>query len=214
MGRRTQPGALSSSEEDYLKALFLLTEWDDEPVVTGALAAQLGLSPASVSLMVQKLAGKGLVDYVPRGAITLSASGRREALRMVRRHRLLETFLRADLGYGWDEVHDEAEALEHAVSDRFIQALDARLGFPTRDPHGDAIPQANGTLQRPASARLDHFDGPQARIDRISDEDPVFLRRAAQLGIVPGAVLDLPLPLDELEAAAIWVSAVQPPDMQ
>lgn len=201
-------GSLTTSEEDYLKALYTLTEWEDTEVSTGVLADQLGLSPASVTSMVQKLAGKHLVVHVPRKSVSLSASGRREALRMVRRHRLLETFLRDELGYGWDEVHDEAEALEHTVTDRFIDALDARLGYPRHDPHGDAIPAADGSLPASQSVRLDRFDGAQAIIDRISDEDPQFLRRAAAQGLVPGALIALPHHLDYIEASLIWVHDV------
>lgn len=202
---RRGPAGLTTSEEDYLKALYALTEWEDAEVGTGALADQLGLSPASATAMVQKLAAKELVNHVPRGAITLSETGRREALRMVRRHRLLETFLRDELGYGWEEVHDEAEALEHTVTDRFINALDARLGHPRHDPHGDAIPSADGTLPVSAAIRLDRFTGSRAVIDRISDEDPQFLRRAAAQGLVPGAGIELPHQLDFIEASLIWV---------
>jgi len=196
---------LTTSEEDYLKALYTLTEWEDTEVSTGALADQLGLSPASVTSMIQKLSAKGLVDHVPRKTVALSSSGRREALRMVRRHRLLETFLRDELGYGWDEVHDEAEALEHTVSDRFINALDARLGHPRHDPHGDAIPASDGSLPVSEAIRLDRFGGELAIIDRISDEDPDFLRRAAAQGMVPGATIKLPHQLDYIEASLIWV---------
>ena len=196
---------LTTSEEDYLKALYTLTEWEDTEVSTGALADQLGLSPASVTSMIQKLSGKGLVNHVPRKTVALSSSGRREALRMVRRHRLLETFLRDELGYGWDEVHDEAEALEHTVSDRFIDALDARLGHPRHDPHGDAIPPADGSLPVSQAVRLDRYTGQRAIIDRISDEDPDFLRRAAAQGLVPGASIELPHQLDYIEASLIWV---------
>lgn len=205
MSRFRDPRRLTTSEEDYLKALFMLTEWEDIPVSTGALADQLGLSPASATTMVQKLAGKQLVDHVPRGAITLSPTGRREALRMVRRHRLLETFLRDELGYGWEEVHDEAEALEHTVTDRFIDALDERLGRPSRDPHGDAIPAADGTLPVNTAIRLDRFSGTQAVVDRISDEDPEFLRRAREQGLVPGALITLPHRLNYLDASMVWV---------
>ncbi|MGO4296554.1 metal-dependent transcriptional regulator [Glutamicibacter sp. MCAF14] len=202
---RRGPAGLTTSEEDYLKALYLLTEWEETEVSTGALADQLGLSPASATAMVQKLAAKSLVHHVPRGAITLSSTGRREALRMVRRHRLLETFLRDELGYGWDEVHDEAEELEHTVTDRFVDALDARLGYPRHDPHGDAIPSAHGLLPASQAIRLDRFTGARAIIDRISDEDPQFLRRAAAQGLVPGAVIELPHQLDFIDASLIWV---------
>ncbi|UYQ78653.1 metal-dependent transcriptional regulator [Glutamicibacter sp. JL.03c] len=196
---------LTTSEEDYLKALYTLTEWEDTEVSTGALADQLGLSPASVTSMIHKLSGKGLVNHVPRKTVALSPTGRREALRMVRRHRLLETFLRDELGYGWDEVHDEAEALEHTVSDRFIDALDARLGHPRHDPHGDAIPAPDGSLPASQAVRLDRYTGQRAVIDRISDEDPDFLRRAAARGLVPGASIELPHQLDYIEASMIWV---------
>ncbi|MGO2051611.1 metal-dependent transcriptional regulator [Glutamicibacter sp. 287] len=199
------PRKLTTSEEDYLKALYLLTEWEETPVGTGALADQLGLSPASATAMVQKLAAKNLVDHIPRGAISLRATGRREALRMVRRHRILETFLRDELGYGWDEVHDEAEQLEHTVTDRFIDALHARLGHPAVDPHGDAIPSAAGVLAARDAQRLDRFDGPRAVICRVSDEDPEFLRRAKDLGLVPGAVIEIPHGLDYISASLIWV---------
>ncbi|WP_159611641.1 metal-dependent transcriptional regulator [Glutamicibacter sp. JC586] len=201
-------GPLTTSEEDYLKAIYTLTEWDDAEVSTGILADQLGLSPASVTSMVQKLAGKNLVEHIPRKSVSLSATGRREALRMVRRHRLLETFLRDELSYGWDEVHDEAEALEHTVTDRFIDALDARLGHPVRDPHGDAIPGPDGSIPVSQAIRLDRFGGRKAIIDRISDEDPQFLRRAAAQGLVPGAAITLPHQLDYIEASLIWVHDV------
>lgn len=205
-GRSDLP-QLTTSEEDYLKALFALSEWDHHPISTGALADQLGLSPASVTAMVRKLAAKALVNFVPRGAISLSSTGMAAALQIVRRHRVLEAFLREELGYGWDEVHDEAERLEHTVSDRFIDALHERLGFPDADPHGDAIPDAEGRrAQRPA-IRLDHFTGAQALIVRINDEDPQFLRRCQERGLVPGTRVQLPHSLDAIEASMIWVAA-------
>ena len=199
------PNRLSTSEEDYLKALYQLTEWDSHPVYTGELADQLGLSPASVTAMVRKLAGKSLVDFVPRGAIGLTGAGRQAALKVVRRHRLLETFLCRELDYGWDEVHDEAERLEHTVSERFIDALEARLGYPRTDPHGDAIPDARGRTPASTATRLDRFTGAVAVVVRLSDEDPGFLRDAASRGLVPGALLRLPHRLDAIEASLVWV---------
>lgn len=200
------PHELSTSEEDYLKALYLLGEWDSQPVYTGELADQLGRSPASVTGMVRKLAGKGLVDFIPRGAISLTAAGHGAALTVVRRHRLIETFLCRELGYGWDEVHDEAERLEHTVSERFVDALEARLGYPRTDPHGDAIPDASGRTRASTAIRLDHFTGRAALIVRISDEDPSFLRSAAARGLLPGTRISLPHQLDAIEASLIWVS--------
>jgi DtxR family Mn-dependent transcriptional regulator len=127
--------------------------------------------------MVGKLVELGLVEREKYGPIRLTGEGRRLALAMVRRHRLLETFLVHDLGYRWDEVHDEAEVLEHTVSDAFIERLDARLGHPRRDPHGDPIPTADGRISLPSAvpiAALD--DGHRARVARVSDDDPEVLR--------------------------------------
>src|SRR5687768_11696955 len=130
--------------------------------------------------MVRKLKDQGLVLHKPYSAITLTPEGVRLALSMVRRHRLIETYLVQDLGYSWDEVHDEAEQLEHAVSDTFIERMAARLGNPSRDPHGDPIPSADGTVQVPRAHRLSELDeGHTGLITRISDENPELLRYLA-----------------------------------
>ncbi len=130
--------------------------------------------------MVRKLKDQGLVDHQPYSAITLTADGVRLALSMVRRHRLIETFLVRELGYRWDEVHDEAELLEHAVSDTFIERMAAKLGNPARDPHGDPIPAADGSVQVPAAHRMSELDdGHTGLITRISDENPELLRYLA-----------------------------------
>ena len=134
-----QVDALSSVAQDYLKVIWSATEWGDPPITTKALAARLGTTPANVSETLRRLDSQGLVHYEPYRPARLSASGRRLALAMVRRHRLLEAFLAGMVGYSWDEVHDEAERLEHAVSDDFLDRIDALLGFPTHDPHGDPI---------------------------------------------------------------------------
>ena len=141
-------------------------------MTTGNIAAQLGVAPASATSMVAKLAGKELVVHPRYGAIEFTPAGRLAALSVVRRHRLIETFLLNELGYSWDEVHNEAEQLEHTVSDRFIEALAARLGHPAADPHGDPIPGPDGTVVMPPAIRLDRFaDGglPGAR-DREPDQ--------------------------------------------
>lgn len=170
----------SSSIEDYVKVIYSFTEWQDKPITSSQLAQRLGVANSSVSEMVRKLKDQGLVDHQPYSAITLTADGVRLALSMVRRHRLIETYLVRKLGYSWDEVHDEAELLEHAVSDTFIERMAARLGNPQRDPHGDPIPAADGTILMPRAYRLSELDdGHTGRITRISDENPELLRYLA-----------------------------------
>ena len=169
--------APSSSIEDYVKVIYGFTEWQDKPITSSQLAQRLGVANSSVSEMVRKLKDQGLVDHKPYSAITLTESGVRLALSMVRRHRLIETYLVQELGYSWDEVHDEAELLEHAVSDTFIERMAAKLGNPQRDPHGDPIPAADGTVQLPEAHLLGELDpGHTGRITRISDENPDLLR--------------------------------------
>lgn len=171
---------LSSSTEDYLKTIYAFTEWQDTPITSSQLAARLGVANSSVSEMVRKLKDLGLVDHRPYGAVRLTEEGERVALSMVRRHRLLETFLVTELGYSWDEVHVEAELLEHAVSDTFVERLDAKLGHPERDPHGDPIPTGSGHVPRIEAHRLGELDpGHEGTITRISDENPELLRYLA-----------------------------------
>ncbi|MFF2773189.1 iron dependent repressor, metal binding and dimerization domain protein, partial [Streptomyces bacillaris] len=133
---------------------------------------------------IRRLADQGLVVHEPYGAIELTEDGRRGAVAMVRRHRLIETFLVEELGYGWDEVHDEAEVLEHAVSDGLVDRIDRRLGFPARDPHGDPIPTADGTPRRPEAVPLLNAEtGVPLTVLRISDADPAVLRYLGERGI-------------------------------
>ncbi len=170
----------SSSIEDYVKVIYSFTEWQDKPITSTQLAQRLGVANSSVSEMVRKLKDQGLVLHKPYSAITLTPEGVRLALSMVRRHRLIETYLVQDLGYSWDEVHDEAELLEHAVSDTFIERMAAKLGNPTRDPHGDPIPSADGMVEVPLAHRMSELDdGHTGRITRISDENPDLLRYLA-----------------------------------
>ncbi|MBP2413804.1 DtxR family Mn-dependent transcriptional regulator [Arthrobacter stackebrandtii] len=176
--------ATSSSIEDYVKVIYAYTEWQDKPITSSVLATRLGVANSSVSEMVRKLKDQGLVDHQPYSPIHLTARGLRLALSMVRRHRLLETYLVRELGYTWDEVHDEAEQLEHAVSEHFIERMSAKLGHPVRDPHGDPIPDATGRISMPPSHRLDELDpGHTGRISRISDHDPELLRHLESIGI-------------------------------
>jgi DtxR family Mn-dependent transcriptional regulator len=169
--------APSSSIEDYVKVIYSFTEWQDKPITSSQLAQRLGVANSSVSEMVRKLKDQGMVDHKPYSAITLTADGIRLALSMVRRHRLIETYLVQELGYSWDEVHDEAELLEHAVSDTFIERMARKLGNPLRDPHGDPIPAADGTVHMPHAHRMSELDdGHTGRITRISDDNPELLR--------------------------------------
>ncbi len=141
---------LSSTAQDYLKLIWSATEWASTPMTVTAMAERLGVRPSTVSVGIKKLVKQGLVKHAPYGSIELTDAGGEHAVAMVRRHRLLETFLVNMLGYGWDEVHDEAEILEHAVSEKLIERIDRKLGHPTRDPHGDPIPTADGHPHLPA----------------------------------------------------------------
>ncbi|MGR2752600.1 metal-dependent transcriptional regulator [Agromyces arachidis] len=184
------PASSSPAVEDYLKTIHGHTEWQPEAITPSGLAAALGVAPSSVTEMVKKMAAQGLVQHVPYGAIRLTDDGRARALAVVRRHRLIETWLVREMGYAWDEVHDEAEVLEHALSDRLLEAIDERLGRPERDPHGDAIPRADGTLVSEPSVRLDEAaTGHVGRVIRISDRDSAVLRELDGAGIGPGSEL-------------------------
>ncbi|MEO6505927.1 MAG: metal-dependent transcriptional regulator [Terrimesophilobacter sp.] len=170
-------GSVNSVIEDYVKVIYSHTEWQQQPLTTTGLAERLGLAASSVTEMVKKLVAHGLVTHVPYGAIELTDAGRSLALRMVRRHRLIETWLVESFGYNWDEVHDEAEVLEHAVSDRMLDLIADKLGHPQRDPHGDPIPDARGRLVRPDAVVLtDAPDGFTGKVVRISDRNPDLLR--------------------------------------
>jgi len=178
--------AVPTAIEDYVKVIYGHTEWQPEPITTTGLAARLGLAASSVTEMVKKLVAQGLVAHEPYGAIELTPEGQALALRMVRRHRLIETWLVHAIGYSWDEVHDEAEVLEHSMSDRLLDAIDAQLGHPASDPHGDPIPTADGTIHRPTAVVLaDAAAGGQ--VIRISDRDPLLLRYLEAEGILVGA---------------------------
>ncbi|MDO4887198.1 MAG: metal-dependent transcriptional regulator [Actinomycetaceae bacterium] len=180
--------ALSASHEDYLRTIWKLDEWQDHPVTSGELARALGLSPSTVTEGVQRLVTMGLVRHARYGKISLTDQGRVEAARMVRIHRLIETALVTCLGYSWDEVHDEAEKLEHAVSDAFIARLDATLGHPTHDPHGDRIPQPDDMTSStsPLVTLADLGAGCTATIERVADDDPQILKALFELGLLPG----------------------------
>lgn len=170
-------GQVSAVAEDYLKVVWSAHEWADDPVTTKWLAARLGVGASTVSDTVRRLSAQGLLAHEPYGAITLTQVGREHAVQVVRRHRILETFLVEQLGYTWDEVHEEAEVLEHAVSPRLIDRVDALLGHPIRDPHGDPIPGPDGSVDIPQAIRLADLPvGATGVVVRISDSQPEVLR--------------------------------------
>ena len=184
--------AATSVVEDYVKVIYSHTEWQPDPITSSVLAARLGLAASSVTEMVKKLAASGLVTHIPYGAISLTEEGRMLALRMLRRHRLIETWLVESFDYGWDEVHGDAEVLEHAISDRLLDAIDVSLGHPLRDPHGDPIPRADGSLVRPDAVLLHDAPVPsRCTVVRISDRDSALLQHLEGHGVILDAVLDV-----------------------
>lgn len=186
------PSSKNPAIEDYLKTVYSHTEWQPDPITPSVLAGKLGVAPSSVTEMVKKMAAQGLVSHVPYGAVRLTDAGTVRALAVVRRHRLIETWLVQEMGYGWDEVHDEAEILEHSISDRLLEAIDARLGRPLHDPHGDPIPSADGVLARePALLLAEAPTGHIGTILRISDRDPEVLRELDESGVGPGIELEV-----------------------
>ncbi|MEO8815984.1 MAG: manganese-binding transcriptional regulator MntR [Mycobacterium sp.] len=210
MSPREQSDALGTVAQDYLKVIWTAQEWSVDKVSTKMLAEKIGVSASTASESIRKLAEQGLVDHEKYGAVTLTDQGRRAALVMVRRHRLLETFLVRELGYGWDEVHDEAEVLEHAVSNRLVARIDAKLGFPQRDPHGDPIPATDGQVATPAARQLwACLDGETGTVARISDADPEMLRYFDSVGITLDSRLRV---LTRREFAGIISVAIDKPE--
>jgi DtxR family Mn-dependent transcriptional regulator len=189
--KRSTAADLTAPAEDYLKTIYEL-ERDGAAAGTNEIAARLDIAPASVSGMVRRLADQGFVEHEPYRGVRLTDSGRVNALRMLRRHRILECYLTAVLGYRWDDVHDEAERLEHAASDELIERMAAALGHPTVDPHGAPIPTADGVVdERRHRTLADLAIGIPARVVRMADEDGSFLRYVAELGVTPGAAIEV-----------------------
>jgi len=189
-GRKPGRQVLSPSQEDYLKQIFLLGD-GVESVSTRDLSVRLEVRPASVTGMVQRLAEQELVIHEPYRGVKLTDGGRRVALEMLRHHRLLETFLEQVLGYGWDEVHDEAERLEHVISERFEARIAETMGHPTRDPHGDPIPDADLCLP-PATNEVKLTQiaiGTGAELSRVGTQDRDSLKLLSRLGLVPGVLV-------------------------
>ena len=179
------------AQEDYLKALYLL-HGDRRPVPTRELAQRLGISSPSVSEMVTRLSAQGLVEHDRYRGQQLTREGRKIALELVRHHRLLEMFLVQVLGYSWDEVHDEAERLEHVISERMEQRIFELLGRPELDPHGHVIPSLSGKVRAVSNRSLsDGRPGEKLVVEGVSDDDPVKLRELDRRGLHPGTRLEV-----------------------
>lgn len=191
---------LTERSQDYLKVIYDREEWDGGPATLSDLADTIGQRRSTASEAVKRLTKLGLVDHAPYGGVTLTDAGREIAIDLVRRHRLVETFLVRYLDYGIDEVHDEAEVLEHAVSDRFIARVDAAMGHPTHDPHGDPIPSVSGEVVEGDGVPLSSFpQGTRVRVVRVRDRDSDLLRYLDDQGIGPGVEVTLaPRPYEEM----------------
>jgi DtxR family transcriptional regulator, Mn-dependent transcriptional regulator len=186
----------TSAVEDYAKAIYSLqTDTGDgppAPVSTNALAERLGVTPGSASGMVKRLGELGLVSHQPYHGVALTEAGRRVALEVIRHHRLLELYLVESLGVPWDRVHDEAEVLEHVLSEQLEERIAAKLGDPTHDPHGDPIPTRDLVLNETATRSLETLQaGARGTFVRVSDSDPEMLRYLADRGIAPGGTCEV-----------------------
>ena len=183
----SEPGpqkAASTVAQDYLKAIWAAETDGGEGLSVNELARRTGVVASTASENVRRLADQGLIDHTPYKKARLTAAGRAVAVGIIRRHRILESYLHEVLGFEWDEVHEEAEILEHAVSDRLLDRLDAALGYPTRDPHGDPIPLADGTLKQPVTVTLSELPHHvTAQVSRVSDEDPAAMRAINEAGL-------------------------------
>jgi DtxR family Mn-dependent transcriptional regulator len=179
----------SLTVENYVKTIYLVAQQARvAEVATGQIAAMLGVLPGTVTSMLKTLDESNLATYTPYEGVRLTAAGRALALRVLRRHRLIEQFLSQTLDLTWDEVHEEAEHMEHAVSDALVDRIDAFLGHPTTDPHGDPIPQADGTVAALADRPLaECTTGERFRVSRVIDQSPEFLRYLSQTGLELGA---------------------------
>lgn len=182
---------LSESMQDYLKTIYQISQGASR-VTTNALADMLGVTAASVTGMLKKLADMKLVEYEPYQGVVLTVAGQKLALEVLRHHRLTELYLTEAMGYSWDRVHDEAERLEHAISEEFADKMSALLGDPQRDPHGSPIPSKEGVMATTSQLTLNRIsEGHRVTVERVTDESPEMLRALAALGLVPGAIVTL-----------------------
>lgn len=187
-----EPSArLSPSTEDYLKAIYKL-EKGDGPVSTKALADELDIAAPSVTEMTKRLAERGLIEREPYKGATLTDAGTKVALEVLRHHRLLELYLKEEIGHSWEELHEEAERLEHHISEAFEDRLDELMDYPTRDPHGHPIPTREGDVEEVATDRLADLEvGQRVVICHLADEDPALLNHLEERGLMPGASLEV-----------------------
>lgn len=183
--------SISPVMEDYLKAIYELSRAQaDQPLPAAALVERMGAPPATVTDTVKRLAAVGLVNHAPYRGVTLTPAGEKAALEIIRHHRLLEQYLAEALGLPWDEVHAEADRLEHVLSEALEARIAAALGHPTLDPHGDPIPAADLTVAEASHQRLSDLPaGTAATVARVGDQEPAKLRYLAELGLVPGAAV-------------------------
>ncbi len=187
----TQAADLTVAVQDYLKAIYAL-ESAGERVTTSALAARMGVSAPSATAMTKRLAELGLVERAPYRGVSLTENGQLGALEVLRHHRLLERYLVDRLGLSLDQVHVEADRLEHALSEELEAKIDVELGFPTHDPHGDPIPDRELRVAEGGRRTLCDFEvGDRAIVSRVPDVDPELLRYLSELGLVPGSEVDL-----------------------
>ncbi len=174
--------------ENYAKAIYQLQAGGEGPVGTGAVAERVGVTPASASAMLKRLADEGLVEHAPYRGVSLTPAGEQLALEMIRHHRLIELFLAEVLGMSWDRVHEEAEVLEHHISEELEELIAAKLGQPARDPHGDPIPSRELDIEADHTVALSELEiGADGVFERVSDRDPEMLRYLDSRGIRPGA---------------------------
>jgi DtxR family Mn-dependent transcriptional regulator len=182
----------SEAVENYAKAIYSLQHRTGEPVATNDLADRLQVTPASASGMIKKLADQGLVEHVPYRGVQLTRDGEQVALEVLRHHRLLELYLVEQLGVPWDRVHEEAEALEHVISEDLEARIAAKLGNPTHDPHGDPIPDAKLKIDESTTRSLADLEpGDRGQFVRVSDSDPAMLRYLSERGVALGDALEV-----------------------
>lgn len=183
----------SSTVENYLKRLYMLQQRSDagDRIAMGGLARAVGVTAGTATSMIKSMADAGLVDYAARDGVRLTSQGQTLALSVLRRHRIIELFLVEHMGMDWSEVHDDAEEMEHVISEKLLERMDAMLGHPAFDPHGDPIPSATGKMTGRKLIPLDQLQPGPAAIARITDHAPDFLRFLDGLGLVPGEQVEL-----------------------